>query len=244
VSRALVLTHAFPVGSRLFEPQRNACPGWHVITPPFPGFDFNPVLTDASIDAYAGHVLDTLDELGVDRAVFGGVSMGGYCTFSVLRQARERVVGIVLANTRSAADTPDALEGRDRLLQAIAEKGPAAAADAMIPRLLGKTSLERRPDIVARVREMTLAQTAEGISAAIRVVMSRPDSTPLLKDIRVPALVVAAEEDVLTPPLEMEQMAAAIPRATFVRIPEAGHLSNLENPDAFNSALNAFLATV
>lgn len=244
MSRALVLAHAFPVGSALFEPQRNAWPGWHVIAPPFPGFDFNPLLDDASIDAYAGHVLSTLDELGVERAVFGGVSMGGHLTFAVLRQAPHRVAGVLLANTRSTADTADVLEGRRRMLQAVEQTGPAAAADAMVPRLLGKTTLESRPEIVARVRQMILGQTAEGIAAAIRVLMTRPDSTSLLRDIRVPALVIAGDEDGLTPPSEMQRMAEAIPGAVFVTIPQAGHLSNLELPGAFNFAVADWLATL
>ena len=242
--RVLVLVHAFPVGVRLFEPQLKAGPGWRMIAPALPGFDGSDLLDEASIDAYARHVLALLDELGIGRAVFGGVSMGGHFTLAVLRQAPERVAGLVLANTRSTADTTEALEGRRRMLQAVEVTGPVAAADAMIPRLLGRTTQERRPDIVARVRRMILGQTAEGITAAIRVLMSRPDSTPLLSGIRVPALVVAGDEDALTPPAEMERMAAAIPQATFVRIPEAGHLSNLENPDAFNVAVNAFLGTV
>lgn len=114
----------------------------------------------------------------------------------------------------------------------------------MVPRLLGKTTLERRPDIVTRVREMIHGQTAEGMAAAVRVLMSRPDSTPLLGDIRVPALVIVGEEDTLTPPAEMERMTAAIPRATFAPIPHVGHLANLENPEAFNAAVNDFLGTI
>jgi 3-oxoadipate enol-lactonase len=88
---------------------------------------------------------------------------------------------------------------------------------------------------------MIEGQRSDGIAAAIRVLMSRPDSTPLLAGIRVPALVVVGDEDALTPPAEMEQMAATIPRATFARIPAAGHLVNFENPVAFNGAVTQFL---
>ena len=243
-TRVLVLAHAFPVGVRIFEPQLDACragacPGWRVIAPALPGFDGSDLLDEVSIDAYARHVLSLLDELGIDRAVFGGVSMGGYLAFAVVRQAAERVAGLLLANTRSAPDT--AVEGRRRMLQTVEESGAGPIADAMVPKLLGNTTHQRRPDIVARVRTMILGQSVEGIGAAIRVLMSRPDSTPLLGGLRVPVLVIAGEEDVLTPAAEMEGMAAAIPHATFVQIAGAGHLSNLESPEAFNAAVNTFL---
>jgi len=114
------------------------------------------------------------------------------------------------------------------------------AAD-VVQKLLGKDDTHQRPDIVARVGQMIHDQTPEGIAAAVRVLMSRPDSTPLLSGIRVPTLVVVGKEDTLTPLQEMERMAAAIPRATFVRIPEAGHLANLENATVFNRAVTGWL---
>ena len=242
-TRVLVLIHAFPVGVRLWEPQLDAFPGWRMITPALPGFDGSALIDDVSIDAYARHVLAQLDELRIDRVVIGGVSMGGHLTFAVLRQAASRVAGVILADTRSAPDGAEALEGRRRMLQAVEQAGPVAVAADMVPKLLGRTTQRCRPDIVARVRQMIHDQTPEGIAAAIRVLMSRPDSTPLLSGIRVPTLVVVGEEDALTPPSEMERMAAAIPRATFVRIPEAGHLPNLENAEAFNRAVTGWFGS-
>jgi pimeloyl-ACP methyl ester carboxylesterase len=128
------------------------------------------------------------------------------------------------------------------MLQAVHESGPPAVATEMLPKLLGRTTLERGRDIVERVTGMIHGQRAEGIAAAIHVLMSRPDSTPLLGGILVPALVIVGEEDVLTPPSEMEPMAAAIPDAAFVRIPGAGHLANLERPEEFNAAVNEYLS--
>ena len=238
---AIVLVHAFPVGVRLIGPQLDAYAGWRLVAPALPGFDGSDRLGTPSIDAYARHVLALLDELRVDRAVVGGISLGGYVTFAVLRQAPDRVAGVVLADTRSAADGPEALAGRVRLLQTIEQSGPAGVAAEMLPKLLGQSTLERRPETSDRVKQMIRGQSAEGIAAAVRVLMSRPDSTPLLDHIRVPALVVGGEEDTLTPPPKMEQMAARIPDSTFVQIPGAGHLANFENPDAFNAAVSAFL---
>ncbi|MBI4264953.1 MAG: alpha/beta fold hydrolase [Acidobacteria bacterium] len=243
-SRVVVLVHAFPAGVRQLAPQLAAWPGWRLIAPALPGFDGSARLETPTVDAYARHVLALLDGLRVERAVFGGVSMGGYLTFAVLRQAAGRVAGLVLADTRSAADTPEALAGRRALLQTVERSGPDGVAAEMVPKLLGETTLGRRPDVVAHVSELIRHQPAGGIADAIHVLMSRPDSTPLLGGIRVPALVVVGDEDRLTPPPEMEHLARALPRSRFVRLPAAGHLANVENPDAFNAAVGEFLSHI
>lgn len=238
---AAVLVHAFPVGAHLWQPQLDAWPEWRVVAPALPGFDGSDPLDEPSVDAYALHLLAFLDELRIQRAVFCGVSMGGYVLFGVLRHAASRVAGLVFADTRSTADAPEALDGRHRMLRALEAGGAAAVAKEMLPKLLGKTTRERRPDLVESVRRMIEAQTIEGLRAAIHVLMSRPDSTPLLHRIGVPTLGIVGEEDTLTPPREMDAMVAAVPSATSVSIPHAGHLANLENPAAFNAAVARFL---
>lgn len=242
--RTLVLLHAFPVGIELFSPQQDAFPAWRIVTPALPGFDGSDLLVQPTVDEYARHVVALLDELRIERAVFGGVSMGGYLVFGVLRHAAHRVAGIVLADTRSGADSEAALEGRRRALQIVRDGGPTAVADDMLPKLLGETTRRSQPELVTRVRTMIERQSSDAIAAAIEVLRSRPDSTPLLKDIAVPALVVVGSEDTLTPPSDAEQMAAAIPGAQLARIDDAGHLSNIENPGAFNARFQAFLDSI
>lgn len=240
--RALVLVHAFPVGVQMWTPQVEAFPDWRVILPALPGFDGSDLLDTPSVEECARHILGLLDVLGVPRAVVGGVSLGGYVTFAILREAPDRVDGVILADTRSTADTPEALGARRRLLETTARSGPAGVAAEMVPKLLGKTTLARRAAVVEQVQGMIERQTPDGIAAAIRMLMSRPDSTPLLPAMRVPAAIIVGEEDVLTPPADAEAMHAAIPQSTLSRIPEAGHLSNIEHPAAFDAAVAAFLA--
>jgi pimeloyl-ACP methyl ester carboxylesterase len=243
-TRALVLFHAFPVGVRLFEPQRAAFPGWRVIAPAVPGFDGSDLVDQHTVDAYARHALALLDALRIERAVFGGVSMGGYVLFAVLRQAPTRVAGLVLADTRSGADTDAARAGRRRMLQITRDGGPPAVATDMLPKLLGETTRRTKPDLVGEVRAMIEAQSAAAISAAVEVLESRPDSTPLLKDIAVPALVVVGDEDTLTPPSEAQRMASGIAGSRLVHIEGAGHLASLENPAAFNPEARTFLDSI
>ena len=239
----LVLLHAFPLNARMWEPQLAlAAHDWRVIAPHLRGFDDGAADVPAStVDEYAGDVIDLLDALHVEDAVIGGLSMGGYATFAILRRAPRYVRGLILADTRSQADTPEGVAGRTRMLQLLVEKGPAAVVDEMIPKLLGASTRTNRPELADRVRALALSNPPQAIAGAIRALMTRPDSTPLLSTIHCPTLIVVGEEDTLTPPALSEEMHKGIAGSELVVIPGAGHLSSLEQPDAFNSALAAFL---
>lgn len=217
--------------------------GWRVIVPQLRGFDGGTGDPPAaSIDDYAGDVVDLLDGLHVDEAVVGGLSMGGYIAFAVLRHAARYVHGLVLADTKSQPDTPAGLEGRRKMLQLVEDKGPSGVADDMIPKLLGETTRRERPDVVDHVRELVLASSREAIAGAVRAMMTRPDSTPLLPTIHVPTLVIVGDEDTLTPPAAAEELHKGIAGSELVQIPAAGHLSNLEQPDLFHAAIARFLS--
>ena len=146
----LILLHAFPLNARMWEPQRSlAAAGWHVITPHLSGMDGGHGETPVkSFDDAAGDIVDLMDRLHIDSAVIGGVSMGGYLTFALYRWAARYFAGMLLADTRPDADSPEAIEGRQRMLATLAEHGPPAIAEAMIPRLLGETTRRMRPDLV------------------------------------------------------------------------------------------------
>jgi 3-oxoadipate enol-lactonase len=177
----------------------------------------------------------------VEGAVIGGLSLGGYVTFAVLRHAPAYFRGIVLADTRPQADPPEAIENRKKMQALVREKGPAAVADQMLPKLLGETTHRTQPAVVDQVRQMILGNSPEGISGALTAMMTRPESESLLSSIRCPALVIVGAEDALTPPALSEGMHQKIAGSTLVTIPEAGHLANLERPAEFNDALGRFL---
>lgn len=244
--RTYVLLHAFPIGANLWEPQMRTIPaGWRLITPDLRGFGGSTEidsLSGASISDYAGDLVDLLDELGIERIVVGGASMGGYAALAFLQAAGDRIDGLVLANTRATADSPEARANRRNMLALVDREGPSGVAREMMPRLLGKTTRDTNPEIEAFVRRLIKQQSPAAIKGAIHRMMHRPDSTPLLAQITVPALVVTGEEDELIPVAESRTMAGAIKGATLTVIPGAGHLSNLEQPSAFNDALNSFLA--
>ena len=239
----LILIHAFPLNARMWEPQLAlAANGWRVVAPQLRGMDGgtnDPPAT--SMDDHAADVIDLLDALHIEDAVIGGLSMGGYVTFALFRLAERYVRAMVLADTRPQADTPEAVEGRKRLLGIVKEKGAAAVADEMIPKLLGEDTRRDRPETADRVRALILASSPEGITSAITALMTRPDSTPVLSSIHCPTLIIVGNQDTLTPPALSEEMYRAVGGSELVIVPGAGHLSSLEQPAAFNRALAHFL---
>jgi 3-oxoadipate enol-lactonase len=240
----VVLLHAFPLNARMWDGQLALAEGgWRVIAPHFRGVDGgagDPPAT--SLEDYAGDVIDLLDALHIKQTVVGGLSMGGYAAFAMLRHAARYVQGLILADTRPEADTPEGVEGRRKMLELVQAKGPPAVAEEMIPKLLGETTRRARPDLVDRVRSLVLSNSADAIAGAIRALMTRPDSTPLLSTIHVPTLLVVGDEDTVTPPAIAENMHRSIAGSEVTVISGAGHLSNLEQPGAFNGAVAHFLA--
>jgi pimeloyl-ACP methyl ester carboxylesterase len=239
----LLLIHAFPLNARMWEPQLQLSEnGWRVIAPQLRGMDGGSTDRPAtSMEDHAADVIDLLDALHVEDAVIGGLSMGGYVAFAMFRHAPRYFRGLVLADTRPQADTPEGVENRKRMLALIKEKGAAGVADEMISKLLGERTRRERPELADQVRGLILTSSADAIANAVTALMTRTDATPLLSTIHCPTLVVVGEEDTLTPPPLSEAMYKAIGGSEYVVVPGAGHLSSLERPDAFNAALARFL---
>jgi pimeloyl-ACP methyl ester carboxylesterase len=168
--------------------------------------------------------------------------MGGYVAFAMFRHAARYFQGLILADTRSQADPPEGVEARKRMLELVQDKGPSAVADEMLPKLLGDTTRTKRADVVERVRSLVLSSSADAIGGAVRALMTRPDSTPLLSSMHVPTLILVGAEDTVTPPGAAEEMHRGIAGSELIVIPAAGHLTNLEQPDLFNGALARFLS--
>jgi pimeloyl-ACP methyl ester carboxylesterase len=239
----LVLLHAFPLHAEMWRPQLERVPdGWRFLAPDFPGFGGSELAAAAepSLDVYATAVGDLMDGLELEDAVIAGLSMGGYVTFAMFRQSPERFTGIVLADTRSQADTPEGRDGRARLREVLARDGTRAVADQMLPRLLSPGA---DPAVAVQVRAMIEEADPAAVDAAIVAMMARPDSTEALPRLSCATLVVVGEHDALTPVADAEAMQRALPRSTLTIVPRAGHLSNLEQPGFFSRALADFLLT-
>jgi pimeloyl-ACP methyl ester carboxylesterase len=243
--RPLVLLHAFPLSADMWRSQIDHAPdGWRVIAPDLRGFGAGVPDANASLSMheYAGDVVALLDALGIETAVIGGLSMGGYVTFALFRQAPERFAGVILADTKAQADTLEGQAGRRAMSEVLRAKGVSAVVDGLLPKLVGETTHRERPQVLVDARLLMEANHPDAIDAALHALMTRPDSTPDLGNITCPALVIVGQEDVLTPAADAELLACSIPRAELVVLPRVGHLSNLEAPEGFSSALSRFLS--
>jgi pimeloyl-ACP methyl ester carboxylesterase len=239
----VVLLHGFPLSRTMWRPQVAALRDrFTVITPDLRGFGGSTVPTaSVTMDTYAGDVLRLLDALGHQQFVLGGLSMGGYVVFRIVAQAAARVRAVILADTRATPDGDDARQRRYAAITRIRAEGPEGFVRDFITPLLGATTRAQRPQVVETVRQISGTPPAASLVAALAAIADRPDSQPLLPSIAVPALVVVGEEDTVTPPAESAEMAARLPRARLATVPAAGHLPNLEVPEAFNRVLRAFL---
>jgi len=185
-----------------------------------------------------------LDALGVRVPVTPcGLSMGGYVTFAFARRHRDRLGRLILCDTKAVADSPEKAADRERTADEVLKQGNAGLALTMPRSMLGKSSMAARPELADEVESMIRSAPPAAVAAALRGMAVRPDSTDLLPTLDVPSLVLCGDEDGISPPEEMRSIEAALPDATFALIPAAGHLAPMENPEAVNRALRAFLSS-
>jgi 3-oxoadipate enol-lactonase len=244
----ILFVHGFPLSHAMWQSQFDAF-GWNhrVIAPDLRGFGESNLTAGAgtntlTMESFADDLHGLLHAVFVDGpVVLCGLSMGGYVAWQFFRKYRAQLKALILCDTRAAADTPEAAAGRLKLAEQVLTHGPQAVVDAMLPRLFSPKTAEQRPELVAHVRMMILRNSPAGIAAALRGLAERPDCTPMLANIDVPTLVVCGQDDQISPATEMQGIAKAIHGAQFVEIPNAGHMSPLENPDAVNAAIKRFL---
>lgn len=241
----VVLLHAFPLSSAMWLAQREglakAC---RVVTPDLRGFGGSRLGDEEpSLDLMADDVARLLDDEGIERAVVGGLSMGGYVTMAFCRRHPDRVLGVILADTKAGADPSPARENRERIARAVLSDGSEVLVSEVLPALIGPTTKERRAMVFGRVKGLVQSAPPGAVAWAQRAMAARPDSFDTLSALKVPVLVVVGEEDELSPPAEAEAMARAVPDGRLEIIPKAGHLSAVEQPEAFNAAVTEFLRT-
>jgi 3-oxoadipate enol-lactonase len=242
----LLLVHGFPLSARMWQPQIAAFSDrYRIVAPDLSGFGDSEVPPERgayTIDGYADEVAAIVSALGLDRVVLGGVSMGGYVALAVARRYPQILAGLVLADTRAEADSDEARRRRsEQQVFLSARKDVDPLVDGLLESLLSKRA-PAREEATDQVGGLMRAMDPNGWIGSLEAMKRRPDATPGLAGITVPTLVLVGEDDGLTPPAAAEALAGAIPHARLAVVPAAGHLSNLENPQAFNAALDDFLA--
>ena len=243
---AILFIHGYPLSRALWRHQVGQLAGWRSIAPDLRGMGASDAPDIGySMATYAADLIALLDALAIDRAVLCGLSMGGYVAFEFLRQARARVRGLVLMATRAEADSAETRANREAAMRLARERGAAAVAETMVPRMLAPASLAACPEVVEEIRRLMAATPVAGVVGALSAMRDRPDSTPDLEGLGgLPVLVLAGEGDQLIPPGVMKRMSEQIPGSTFRLVEGAGHLIPLEQPDAVTRAIQGFLTNL
>jgi pimeloyl-ACP methyl ester carboxylesterase len=215
---------------------------WRVIAPDLRGYGHTSVVPGKTLlGTFADDLARLLDHLQVDSAVIAGLSMGGQIVMEFHRRFPERVRGLVLADTSPLAETPDGRRARNELADRLLREGMDRHAVEVLPRMMAPANIDGQPDVAAHVLGMMRRTPAASAAAALRGRAERPDYTAELRRVTVPVLVVVGSEDDFTPVGDAELIRDLIPGATLAVVDGAGHLPNLERPEAFDAALAAFL---
>lgn len=246
----ILLVHGFPLNHAMWRRQIDALSETHrVIAPDLRGFGQSrlkdgPLTAEAvTMEQFADDLALLLDGLGIRVPVtLCGLSMGGYIAWQFWRRHANRLRTLVLCDTKAAADTPDGARGRLETAKKVLAEGPEVVSRAMLGKLVAAATNERQPGLVDELRAMIAGTAPAAIAAALRGMAVRPDATPWLPSIKLPTLLLCGVDDAISPVAEMRSVAMAIPGAKFVEIPRAGHMAPMENFEAVNSELQAFLA--
>jgi len=250
---SVLLIHGFPLDHTMWQAQIEALSAHtRVIAPDLRGFGQSPLgavdpARGISMDGYADDLAELLDAIVPavnEPVVLVGFSMGGYVAWQFVRKYPQRVRALVQCDTRAAADSEEGRASRLKMAEKVAEWGSARIAEMMGPKLIAPQSFETKPNVVAEVRAVVERTSPAGIAAAQLGMAARPDMTDFLPQIQMPTLVIVGSEDAISPPAEMRSIAAGIPNAKFVVIPDAGHMTTMENPDPVNQALLAFITSL
>ncbi|MGW0812030.1 alpha/beta fold hydrolase [Streptomyces viridiviolaceus] len=241
----VLLVHGHPFDRTLWAPQARALTGagHRVVTPDLRGYGRSGVTPGKVLLAdFADDLAALLDHLGIERAVVGGVSMGGQITMEFQLRHPRRVRALVLSDTSAPAETDEGKRFRDRLADRLLAEGMDGYAHEVIDKMLADYNVTAMPDVAARVLEMMCATDPRGAAAALRGRAERPDYREVLAAVEAPVLIAVGADDVYTPVAEAEAIHRLVPHATLAVIEKAGHLPGAEQPERFNAALLEFLA--
>lgn len=239
----VVLMHAFPLSNKMWKEQAEILSdnGFRVILPNFPGFgESNSALDFYNLEQMAAQVAELIDSLSIDKAIIGGLSMGGYVLFNLFRMAPEKFSALILCDTTPLSDNPEKRDSRFELISKIEKQGAEALVENMLPNLISDFTKQTNPALVAKLEEKFLQVIPVAAINALRAMAERRDNSDVLSRISAPTLLVFGEFDKVTNLENAQKMNREISESKLCLIKNAGHYSNLEQPDQFNSALLNF----
>ena len=237
----VVLLHAFPMSSAMWEPQLAAMKEFRVILPDFRGFGATPLSTPWFVEHAVDDLFETLTSIGAEKAVLVGLSMGGYVALRAVEKRPARVKALVLCDTRAEADANDNKVKRAAAVDFVRARGVGPFLEPFLSDALAPKTKAEKPAVVEFLRGVAGRSSPDAVMAALAALASRGDMTAALPGVKVPTAVLVGSQDKITPLPLAEVLRSRIPGAELHIIPDAGHFSNVENPEAFNERLVSFL---
>jgi 3-oxoadipate enol-lactonase len=239
----LIFIHGFPFSKAAWQPQIDSLKKhYRVIAYDIRGFGGTNLGTlPVSIDLFATDLIEFMDALDIRKAFACGLSMGGYVLMNAAGRFPERFEAIILSDTQCIADSEENREKRLKTIEQVKKDGLTGFADNYVKNVLCPNTLEKKPDVVEKVKQLILKTSPESIIRTLKALAERKETCNSLKHLSLPALIICGKEDTVTPLSQSELMNNALTNSTLQTIGEAGHLSNLEQPEIFNEHIHNFL---
>lgn len=197
-----------------------------------------------SIEIFVDDLFALMDHLNIPKAVLCGLSMGGYIALRAVERNPERVMGLVLCDTKSEADSNEAKVKRANGIKFVKANGMKYYAQDYVKIVFAPSSFESRAESVKMVQSTVERTAPESIFGTLLALAGRTDTTGVLPSIKCPTLVLVGEKDNVTPVVHSQTLKDRIPGATLAVIPGAGHISNLEDPTEFNKHFVPFITSI
>lgn len=240
---AVILIHGFPFNHEMWEPQIQALQDrFRVVAYDLRGHGKSGVGDGQyTLEFFVDDLVGLLDQLKIARAVLCGLSMGGYIALRAVERNPDRVAALILADTQAKADSNEAKLKRGSAIKSVKTNGVNMYADSFVKSVFASESLASKSNAVEAIRRIIQANSSIGICGALLALASRTETTEALAAIRVPTLILVGEHDGLTPPSASQEMHTRIAKSEIHIIPNAAHMSNLENSEEFNKYVGKFL---
>ena len=242
----IIFIHGFPLNKSMWNIQVEALKeNYRVIAYDIRGHGNSDAgIDEFSIELFVIDLLRLMEKLKIEKSILCGLSLGGYIALNAVLKHPDRFDGLILNDTQCIADTPEIKENRCNAIISIKEKGVEQYADEIIKKLFAQETFTKNKNVVDAVKEMIISTQKQSLCNTLHALAERKETCDQLPEINIPVLIMVGKEDKITPIAAAQQMHEKILNSKLEIIQQAGHLSNLENPTAFNTHLVNFLELV
>ncbi|MBN8538171.1 MAG: alpha/beta hydrolase [Deltaproteobacteria bacterium] len=239
----LIFLHGFPFNSLMWMDQSIAFKSkYNVFTPDLRGHRYGPSdIGPWMIAHFADDIKLLIDQNGLEKVILCGLSMGGYIALHFAHKYPEYLSGLILCDTMSATDSNATKDKRYELILRIQKEGLLGFAQEFSMSVLSETTISEKPEVQKKVMNMITTNSSENIAMVAGALASRHDCTPYLTEITCPTLVLVGAEDKVTSVDVNLKLSKDIEHSNFKIIENAGHLSNIEQPEVFNKYIEEFI---